>query len=191
MVKEIKFYTIGHSTRSLEEFISLLKAYAIEVVVDIRAFPVSKRNPQFSRENLEGSLSQNNIEYVWSGKEFGGYRRKQEGLGEKSPNLGWETEGFRIYADYMISDAFKDAANKLAGLASDKKLSYMCAEKFYWRCHRRLLSDYLLSQGHEVWHIVDSTTLRKHELTRFALLESGVLTYPKKGIGCFLSGMNE
>ncbi len=184
MVKGVKFYTVGHSIRSLEEFISLLKSYSIEVVVDIRAFPVSRRNPRFNRENLEPSLSRSNIEYVWFGKEFGGYRRKKEGLGEKSPNLGWEKEGFRIYADYMMSNVFKDAAKKLVELASDKKVAYMCAEKFYWRCHRRLLSDYLLSQDHEVWHIVDSTTLRRHELTTFARLESGTLTYPKKAAGC-------
>ena len=85
-----EFCTVGHSTRKIEEFISLLKAYKIEVLVDVRAFPVSRKNPQFNKENLEESLSQNNIEYIWLGKEFGGYRKKTDGLGTSStPALPW------------------------------------------------------------------------------------------------------
>jgi len=174
----IKFYTIGHSTRTIEDFISLLKAHRIEVLVDVRAFPVSTRNPQFNQKNLEMSLRQDGIEYIWSGKEFGGYRKKSDGLGEKSPNKGWETEGFRIYADYMMSDSFKTAVDRLTEQAKNKIIACMCAEKFYWRCHRRLISDFLVSLGHEVWHIIESDSLRKHELTKFARLKEGVLYYP-------------
>lgn len=174
----MKLYTIGHSTRSIEDFISILKESGIEVLIDVRAFPVSRRNPQFEKSNLQESLSRNNIKYIWSGREFGGYRSKSDGLGKKSPNKGWETEGFRTYADYMLSEKFKSAAEKLIELAGEKKVAYMCAEKFFWRCHRKLISDYLLSQGLEVWHIIESDSLRKHELTKFAQVRDGILTYP-------------
>ena len=175
-----KFYTVGHSTRRIEEFISLLKACKIEVLVDVRAFPVSTRNPQFNKENLKESLSQNDIEYIWLGKEFGGYRKKSEGLRSSSPNKGWKVEGFRIYADYMLTDIFKNAADQLVNLAENKRVAYVCAEKFYWRCHRRLISDYLLSRGYEVRHIIESDKLSKHELTAFAHVEEGILTYPSQ-----------
>ncbi|MFB0566007.1 MAG: DUF488 family protein [Candidatus Aminicenantaceae bacterium] len=174
----MKFYTVGHSTRTVEHFLSLLKSYRIEVLVDVRAFPVSRRNPQFIQGNLQSCLSQSNIEYLWLGRELGGYRRESDGLGEKSPNKGWETRGFRIYADYMLSKAFRSAVKNLVAKAERGGAAYMCAEKYYWRCHRRLISDYLLSQGHEVWHIIELDVLRKHELTRFARVKDGILTYP-------------
>jgi uncharacterized protein (DUF488 family) len=174
----IKFYTVGHSTRKIEDFISILKTHQIEVLVDIRAFPVSTRNPHFSQDSLESSLIQEGIEYIWLGKELGGYRKKSNGLGEKSLNKGWETEGFRIYADHMMSDSFKIAEDQLIERARSRTTAYMCAEKFYWRCHRRLISDYLVSLGHEVWHIIKPDLLRKHDLTKFARLKEGVLYYP-------------
>ncbi len=150
--------------------------------MDIRAFPASQRNPQFNQKNLEESLSQSHIQYLWVGRELGGYRKRADGLGEESPNKGWEREGFRIYADYMMSDTFKSAGRRLIELAKEKTVVYMCAEKFYWRCHRLLVSDYLLSQGHEVWHIIDSETIRKHELTDFAQVKDRQLTYPPRKI---------
>ena len=173
-----KFYTVGHSTRKIEDFISILKTHRIEVLVDVRAFPVSTRNPHFNQDNLESSLIQEGIEYFWSGKELGGYRKKSNGLGELSPNKGWETEGFRIYADHMMSDSFKMAVNRLVDLAKERTVACMCAEKYYWRCHRRLISDYLISLGYEVWHIIEPDSLRKHELTKFARVKEGVLCYP-------------
>ncbi len=176
----VEFYTVGHSTRKIEELISILQAYKIEVLVDVRAFPVSARNPQFNKENLKESLSKSDIQYIWLGREFGGYRKKSEGLGESSLNKGWKVEGFRIYADYMLTDIFKSAADQLINLAENKTVAYMCAEKLYWRCHRRLISDYLLSRGHKVWHIIESDKLRKHELTRFAQVRGGILTYPSQ-----------
>jgi uncharacterized protein (DUF488 family) len=174
----IKFYTVGHSTRKIEDFISVLKTHRIEVLADVRAFPVSTRSPHFNQDDLESSLIQEGIEYIWSGKELGGYRKESNGLGEKSPNKGWETEGFRIYADHMMSDSFKMATDQLTSLAKNRRVACMCAEKFYWRCHRRLISDYLVSLGHEVWHIIESDSLRKHELTKFARVKEGVLYYP-------------
>jgi len=176
----MKLFTIGHSTRSIEEFINLLKIYRIEILADVRAFPSSSKFPQFNKENLKASLLQNDIEYHWLGKELGGYRKKSEGLGEKSPNKGWEAEGFRIYADYMLTDGFKTGIGKLLELAEQKITVYMCAEKFFWRCHRKLISDYLVNHGHKVWHIIEADHLRIHELSKIAQIKDGILTYPAK-----------
>jgi len=178
----VELYTIGHSTRSAGEFLSVIKAFGIEVLVDIRAFPVSRRNPQFNQEDLEQSLASSHIQYLWMGKELGGYRKKANGLAEKSPNKGWKREGFRLYADYMMSDTFKVAVRKLIELAKKKKVALMCAEKFYWKCHRQLVADYLLSQGYEVWHIIDSENVKKHELSALAEIKNGMLTYPSRKI---------
>ncbi len=176
----MKIFTVGHSNRSAEEFISLLEASKIELLVDIRAYPVSERNPHFNRENLEKSLSGEGIEYLWMGKELGGFRKKSDGPGEISPNKAWKSEGFRRYADYMMSEAFKKAIEKLIELASEKRAALMCAEKHYWKCHRQLVSDYLCSQGHEVWHIIDKDSATKHVLSPLAEIKNGILTYPEK-----------
>jgi uncharacterized protein (DUF488 family) len=125
---------------------------------------------------LERRLLEEGIEYVWLGRELGGYRR--EGLGARSPNKGWESEGFRNYADYMMTSQFEGGIKRLMELASSKRLAYMCAERFYWRCHRRLISDYLVAKGHRVVHIVDGTRAIEHELPGFARVSDGVLTYP-------------
>ncbi len=164
----------------IEEFLSVLNSHKIQALADVRAYPSSSKHPQFNSGNLEASLAQAGIEYQWLGKKLGGYRKKSEGLGNDSPNIGWETGGFRIYADYMLSDAFKAGIHKLVELREGKETAYMCAEKFFWRCHRRLISDYLLSLGHEVWHIVDPDNLLRHSLTPFARIKDGILIYPVK-----------
>ncbi len=176
----MKIFTTGHSNRRAEEFISLLEAFKIELLLDIRAFPVSRRNPQFNRENLEKSLAGAGIQYLWMGKELGGFRKKPDGLGESSPNKAWKRQGFRRYADYMMSDTFKKAIERLVELASEKRAALMCAEKHYWKCHRQLVSDYLYSQGHEVWHIIDKDSVTKHQLSPLAEIKNGILTYPEK-----------
>jgi uncharacterized protein (DUF488 family) len=171
-------YTIGHSIRPMEEFLGLLKDYRIAVLVDVRAFPVSQRNPHFHHENLRTVLPEAGVEYVWMGKELGGYRKGTEGLGERSPNKGWKTEGFRIYADYMMTEGFRTAAATLLELAREQTLAYMCAEKLPRQCHRQLLSDYLHTLGHEVRHIIEHDVVQTHELTYLARVKEGVLTYP-------------
>jgi uncharacterized protein (DUF488 family) len=176
----MKFFTIGHSTRSTEEFINLLKVYRIKILADVRAFPSSSKFPHFNKEYLKTSLLQNDIQYHWLGKELGGYRKKSEGWGERSPNKGWKAEGFRIYADYMLTNGFKNGIEKLLVLAKQGITAYMCAEKFFWRCHRKLISDYLVSRGHEVWHIIEAGHLLMHELPKFAQIKNGVLTYPER-----------
>ncbi len=178
----MKLFAVGHSTRSIEDFISLLQSYRIEILADVRAFPSSSRFPHFNKENLKVSLYQNDVEYHWLGKELGGYRKKSEGLGESSPNKGWNTGGFRIYADYMLTAGFKNGIEKLLDLAKQGITVYMCAEKFFWRCHRKLISDYLVSHGHEVRNIIEADQLRMHELSKIAQIKHGILTYPARKI---------
>jgi len=171
-------YSIGHSNRSLEEFLALLKSYALEVLVDVRAIPSSRKWPHFSRDPLNLSLKRNQVKYLWMGPELGGYRKASDGAGKRSPNRGWKSGGFRIYADYMSSERFLEAAIRLVEIAQKKRTAIMCAERDYRRCHRQLISDYVVSRGHTVLHIVAAGDHVNHELTEFAQVESGILTYP-------------
>jgi len=117
------------------------------------------------------------IRYLWLGKELGGYRKS--GLGDKSPNKAWSSIGFRNYADHTLSEEFRRGISRLLEYGGKWRAAYMCAEKFYWRCHRRIISDYLVAKGHQVTHIIDEKETRKHRLTRFARVVNGRLTYPK------------
>ncbi|MEM2959730.1 MAG: DUF488 domain-containing protein [Candidatus Jordarchaeaceae archaeon] len=169
-------FTVGHSTRTIEYFCDILKENNVQVLVDVRSWPSSKRYPQFNRENLQKSLEDKGIKYVWLGKELGGYRKK--GLGEKSPNKAWTSEGFRNYADHTLTQEFMDGIGKLLSIAEKHTVAIMCAEKFYWSCHRRIISDYLKALGHTVTHIIDKEEVREHVLTSFAEIKDGKLTYP-------------
>lgn len=172
------FFTIGHSTRTFKELLSLLKEHDIQVLVDVRRWPSSDRCPQFGRERLKESLETRGIRYVWLGEELGGYRR--EGLGAESPNKAWDSEGFRNYADHTLTEDFSKGIEKLLTWAGEKRVAYMCAEKFYWRCHRRIISDYLKARGHQVTHIIEKGKTGEHELPSFAQVKNGKLTYPPK-----------
>ena len=129
-------YTVGHSTRSLEELISLLKEHRIEAVADVRRFPRSRRNPQFNREVLEEVLPQRGIEYHWLGEELGGYR-----------SGGYEA--------YIGSDGFERGIERLEDLSRRRRTAVMCAEKLWFRCHRRFIADEMAKRGWEVWHIIE------------------------------------
>jgi uncharacterized protein (DUF488 family) len=166
-------YTIGHSTRTIEEFVSLLTAHRIELLVDIRAYPMSRRLPHFNRENLEVSLRATGIEYRWM-KDLGGRRKK---LLKDSPNMALRNEAFRNYADYMLTPQFDHAAAELVRTAEQKRTAIMCAEAAYFRCHRMLVSDYLTAHGHEVLHIQDKGPGKPHALMREARLIEGQLLY--------------
>jgi len=166
-------YTIGHSTRSLDDLIETLQAHAIQTLVDIRAFPASRRLPQFNRVSLETSLPAAGIRYVWM-KTLGGYRRKTR---EDSPHIGIRNASFRNYADYMLTVEFEDAIAELIGLAEDSRTAYMCAERIYFRCHRMLVSDWLVAHGHDVMHIDDSASVKPHQITREARMVDGQLIY--------------
>jgi uncharacterized protein (DUF488 family) len=155
------FYTIGHSTRTLEELVAALKAHEIETLVDIRAFPMSRRLPHFNRESLEKTLAEAGIRYVWM-KALGGYRKK---ILEESPNIALRNQSFRNYADYMLTPDFEKAMAELLTLAEHSRTAYMCAERVYFHCHRMLVSDWLVAQGHGVMHIDAEGPVKPHRLT--------------------------
>jgi uncharacterized protein (DUF488 family) len=166
-------YTIGHSTRALDEFLRILEAHAIQILVDIRSFPGSGRQPHFNRESLEKSLPAAGIRYLWL-KALGGRRKKTL---EPSPNLGLRSPGFRNYADYMLTPEFERGIGELRDLAEQARTAYMCAERVYFRCHRMLVSDWLVAHGHQVLHIDRMAPATPHKLTPEARLVGGQLIY--------------
>jgi uncharacterized protein (DUF488 family) len=166
-------YTIGHSTRPLDELIAALQAHEIGTLVDIRAFPMSRRLPQFNRESLEQSLPLAGIHYLWM-KALGGYRKK---VLEESPNIALRNQSFRNYADYMLTPEFEQAMSELLNLAEQSRTAYMCAERVYFRCHRMLVSDWLVAHGNEVLHIDGTGPVKPHKLTAEARLVDGRLIY--------------
>jgi uncharacterized protein (DUF488 family) len=169
-----KIYTIGHSTRTLDELVAALQAHRIATLVDIRAFPMSRRLPHFNRESLELELPKHGIAYVWM-KELGGYRKKMR---HDSPNTGLRNESFRNYADYMLRPEFEQAIERLLELAEQSNTAIMCAERMYFQCHRMLVSDYLTAHGHTVLHIDDGKRPpRPHKLMAEAHLVNGQLLY--------------
>jgi uncharacterized protein (DUF488 family) len=167
-------YTIGHSTHSLDEFLGLLSRHGIEALADIRRYPGSRKYPHFNRDGLTMALPRAGIEYRWL--EALGGRRK--GSGGSTRNLGLRNESFRAYADYMATPEFQEAVERLLELAGWKRTAYMCSEGLFWRCHRRLVSDYLLAKGIVVQHIMPDGELRPHTLTEGARVEGGELSYP-------------
>ena len=163
----ISIYTIGHSNRSWEDFIALLEKFAIRTVADIRSLPGSKKFPHFDRENMEKSLLDLGLKYVWFPK-LGGLRRARKGF--ESPNIGLTNPGFRAYADYMATPEFLKGVAELLMVASESATAIMCAEALYWRCHRRLLSDYLAGHGIDVSHILGINDLTPHKMTQGAII---------------------
>ena len=166
-----RIYTIGHSTRTLEELVALLREHGVTRLADVRRFPGSRRHPHFSRESLEISLPADGVEYVHF-EDLGGRRTPVEG----SPNGAWENEQFRGYADYMMTGAFHAAVDRL--LASERDTAVMCAEAVPWRCHRGLLSDELVRRTIEVIHILGPGSSRPHALSKMARIEEGRVLYP-------------
>jgi uncharacterized protein (DUF488 family) len=168
-------YTIGHSTRELADFSRVLQAHGIRLLEDIRAFPMSRRHPHFNREKLELWLPEIGCDYVWE-KDLGGRRGKQMPP-EQSPNIALRNPSFRNYADYMLSGKFQDAIERLLERGSKAPTTIMCAEYVYFRCHRMLVSDYLVSHGHTVLHIMDEKPPTPHRLTKEARIIDGRLVY--------------
>ena len=166
-------YTIGHSTRPLEDLIEALHAHEIRTLVDIRAFPMSSRLPQFNRESFEKSLPVAGIRYVWM-KALGGYRKKTR---EDSPNIALRNASFRNYADYMLTPEFESTITEVVAIAKASRTAYMCAERVYFRCHRMLVSDWLVAHGHEVLHIDGTGPVKPHGLTKEARIVDGKLIY--------------
>jgi uncharacterized protein (DUF488 family) len=169
----VVLYTIGHSTRTLDELIAALRAHQVQALVDIRAFPMSRRLPQFNRDSLQETLPAAGIQYLWM-KSLGGYRKKV--LGD-SPNIALRNQSFRNYADYMLTPEFAQAASELIALAEKSRTAYMCAERLYFRCHRMMVSDYLIAHGHEVLHIDAEGPVKPHTLMAEARIIDGQLIY--------------
>lgn len=166
-------WTIGHSTRSLDDFLGLLAAYRIEAVADVRRFPGSRRYPYFARDALAETLPAHDIAYQWMPK-LGGRRRARP----DSTNVGWRNASFRGYADYLDSPEFAEGMQELLGLAARQRTALMCAEVLWWRCHRSLIADVLTLRGFEVVHILDLTHSKVHPYTSPARIVRGRLTYP-------------
>ena len=173
--KTLHIFTVGHSNLSFEQFSSLLKEHEIGLVADIRRYPSSRKFPHFNRPPLCELLAAENIDYLWL-EALGG--RRHEVQETDSVNVGLKSIGFRNYADYMATDEFRRAVDELLSAAANSRTAIMCAEKLYWKCHRRLLSDYLTARHVKVMHILDPGKTSEHKLTQGAVItETGVI-YP-------------
>jgi uncharacterized protein (DUF488 family) len=166
--------TIGHSTRPVEEFIELLRAHEVGLLVDVRTIPRSRHNPQFNTDALATSLGKAGLSYQHSAQ-LGGLRKSKK----DSVNLGWRNKSFRGYADYMQTHEFWNALEELMAESRSRLTVIMCAEAVPWRCHRSLIADALITRGWEVWHIMSATDARPHQLTSFARIANSLLRYPK------------
>lgn len=172
---ERAIWTIGHSTRSSEEFLELLRENDIELLADVRRFPGSRLHPHFNKEALSRALGEHGIGYEHF-LDLGGRRGKPA---ENSPNTGWRVESFAAYADYMATDEFAGALARLEHRAATKRTAIMCSEAVPWRCHRRLIADTLIVKGWNVFDIISPGGASPGRLTEFARFEDGTLTYPQ------------
>ena len=169
-------WTIGHSTRPIEDFIEMLGAHAIAELVDVRTIPRSRHNPQFTIEALAQSLQTVQIQYRHM-PALGGLRTSKK----DSLNTGWRNKSFRGYADYMQTEGFNTALEELMADGRLRRTAIMCAEAVPWRCHRSLIADALVIHGWDVRHIMTTEKADRHHLTSFAVYENDTLTYPDPG----------
>jgi uncharacterized protein (DUF488 family) len=172
ITSSIQVWTIGHSTRSIDEFIEALASQEIKRLIDVRSFPSSKRVPHFNQQDLSESLAAAGIDYLHL-LELGGRRRTRK----DSPNTAWRNSAFRGYADYMETDAFREGIERLRAAAATGRTAIMCAEAVWWRCHRSMISDYLKSKGVTVTHILSATKTEPHPYTSAASIVAGELSY--------------
>ncbi len=166
-------YTIGHSTRTIQEFVKILQAYTIETVVDVRTIAASRHNPQYNEAELRKSLSPEGIGYIRM-KGLGGLRHTTKA----SVNTGWHNAAFRGYADYMQTPEFAENIEQLIKIAAEKRTAIMCAEAVPWRCHRSLIGDALVVRNADVVDIMNEKVSRPHALTSFAQIDGARITYP-------------
>lgn len=172
--RAVILYTIGHSTRALEEFLELLRQHGIRQLVDVRRYPGSRRFPHFGSEALARSLAESGIEYLHE-RELGGRRKARE----DSVNLARRSDSFRAYADHMDDPEWRAALARLVAAGAALRTAVMCAEAVPWRCHRQLISDALVARGHEVRHIIGAGVAQPHTLSAHARIhEDGRITYP-------------
>lgn len=171
-------WTIGHSTRTADELLELLRAHGIGRLIDVRRFPGSRRHPHFGREALAVLLARAGSDYLWL-PELGGRREPRP----DSPNTAWRNRSFRGYADYMKTAAFEAAMSRLIAAAGERPTAVMCAEALWWRCHRALISDYLKVRNFDVRHITDATRAEPHPYTSAARVIDGRLSYAAEAPG--------
>lgn len=157
----------------MDQLVTSLEAYGVNILVDVRSFPQSYTNPQFNQNMIEEDLVKHHIRYVWLQK-LGGRRK---GLGKDSKNTCWKNLSFRSYADYMETGPFNEGIEELTALMKSGTVAIMCAEAVYWRCHRSMISDFLKSKGFQVLHILDERHSQEHKYTQCARLRDGELTY--------------
>ena len=166
-------WTIGHGNRSIGEFVELLKDAAIECLVDVRAYPASRRHPQFARERLESSLADAGVRYLWEGTALGGRRKP----GRDSPHVSLRNGSFRAYADHMMKDEFREGLDRLIQLGRSARAAIMCAERLPWQCHRYLLADSLAARGLRVLHLMSPGKRLEHTLSPLARSDGDRLVY--------------
>lgn len=171
----MRIFTIGHSTRPIDEFIGVLRAHDVQRVVDIRTVPKSRHNPQFGQDQLMESLTAAGLGYEYL-ETLGGLRHPRK----DSVNGGWRNDSFRGYADYMQTAEFVAGLHELIEFADERTVTIMCAEAVPWRCHRSLVGDALLVRGIDVFDIFNARTAKPHTLTSFAKVDGEKVTYPKE-----------
>ncbi|MEO7174773.1 MAG: DUF488 domain-containing protein [Saprospiraceae bacterium] len=172
MEEKHTIYTIGHSTRTLAEFIEMLQSFGVRTLVDIRSLPGSRKFPQFNKENLIISLEEVGVTYIHAA-DLGGRRKVKK----DSKNTRWHNTSFRAYADYMETNEFGLAIEKLEQIASKEPTAYMCSEAVWWRCHRSMVSDYLKTKGWTVLHIMGLGKCQEHSYTAPARIVDGNVLY--------------
>ncbi len=172
-------FTIGHSTRDFSEVLAMLRGSAVTDLVDVRSFPSSRKFPQWNQDSITAALPAD-IGYRWI-RDLGGRRHTPVGL--PSPNGAWRVKAFRSYADYMATDGFRSGLAELLRIANESVPAIMCSEAVPWRCHRRLITDALIVAGAEVFDIMSASSTQRAELTAFASVQNGRITYPGSGEG--------
>ncbi|MFM0050645.1 DUF488 domain-containing protein [Caballeronia grimmiae] len=173
----LPFYTVGHSTRTIDELAALLRTADVQQLVDIRTVPKSRTNPQFNADTLPASLAPYGIAYERIA-ELGGLRRKAKDI---APDLNgfWENRSFHNYADYALSDSFRSGLDELIRLGRQQRSAVMCSEAVWWRCHRRIVADYLLAHGETVFHLMGDDRIEDAHLTQGAVVRApGIVHYP-------------
>ncbi len=170
-------FTIGHSTHPIEEFLALLSQHEIALVADVRSYPASRKWPQFNQEELRQAVERAGLEYRWL-KSLGGRRKSKNA---ESLHTAWQIPAFRSYADYADTGDFSAGLDDLIALAEHQRVTYMCSEGLWWRCHRRIISDHLVVRGWTVMHIMPTGKLVEHALPDFARVENHRLVYDVPG----------
>jgi len=171
-----ELFTIGHSNQPLEHFLELLSQQQVTALVDIRRFPGSRKFPQFSQEHLPRALEEAGCDYHWI-EALGGRRPRSTDIAP-SLNSAWRNQSFHNYADYMQTGSFRTGIHELSRIAAEQRTAIMCSESVFWRCHRRLVSDFWTAAGGAVWHIFPDGKIRPHQLTEGAVVDNGTVIYP-------------